>query len=46
MLETGKFLGIIIEKVATSKLAGTLLSETSEDEETPQSKRKRSLVLI
>jgi hypothetical protein len=41
MPETGEFLGNIIEKVTTSKLAGTLLSETSEDEETQQSKTQK-----
>ena len=41
MPETGEFLGNIIEKVTTSKLAGTLLSETSEDEETLQSKTQK-----
>ena len=39
--ETGEFLGNIIEKVTTSKLAGTLLSETSEDEETLQSNTQK-----
>ena len=46
MLETGEFLGNIIEKVTTSKLAGTLLSETSEDEKRYGRKRKSSLDLI
>ncbi|MGH9977708.1 MAG: hypothetical protein ACRD8Z_18020 [Nitrososphaeraceae archaeon] len=41
MLKAGEFLGNIIEKVATSKSTRTLLSETSEDEETLQSKTQK-----
>jgi hypothetical protein len=41
MLKTGEFLGKIIEKVTTSKLAWTLLSKISEDEETLQSKTQK-----
>jgi hypothetical protein len=41
MLETGEFLGNIIEKVTSSKLAGTLLWETPEDEEMLLSKTQK-----